>query len=200
MSTRGTAYDGPMPLVFPLPMPVLETPRLRLRRFQQDDLEECFTWASDEEVTRYAFWQAHRHPSETQQFLDFCFAEYEQRGIGPWAVEWKETGAVIGNCTFGLLDPTNLRVEIAYFFARPQWGKGFALEALLALLRFGFDELGVNRMEARCMVPNLASERVMQKAGMQYEGILREFVYAKGRFHDMKVYALLRSEWMTRES
>jgi ribosomal-protein-alanine N-acetyltransferase len=187
-----------MSLVFPLPMPVLETPRLLLRRFQQDDLEEAFSWASDDEVTRYVFWSTNRNRSETQQFLDYCFQEYEQRGIGPWAVELKETGTVIGECAFGGIHAADLRIEIAYFFARPHWGKGLALEALLALLRFGFEELGVNRMEARCMVPNTASERVMQKAGMQYEGTLRELVFAKERFHDMKVYSLLRVEWMAR--
>lgn len=56
--------------------------------------------------------------------------------------------------------------------------------------------LEVNRMEARCMLANSASEQVMQKAGMRYEGILREYVFAKERFHDLKVYSLLRREWI----
>jgi len=68
----------------PFPMPVLETQRLRLRRFEQRDLEAGFAWASDEEVTRYVYWPAHRTLNDTQNFLNSCFREYSQKGVGPW--------------------------------------------------------------------------------------------------------------------
>lgn len=127
-----------MPLVFPLPMPPLETPRLVLRRFLPRDLEETFRWASDDEVTRYVYWPSHRTPDDTRSFLDFCFQEYEQKGIGPWAAELKQTHEVIGNCSFGVIHSADSRIEIAYFFARPHWGHGLGTEAVRELLRFGF--------------------------------------------------------------
>ncbi len=112
----------------------------------------------------------------------------------------KETGEQIGNCSFGTIHPADSRIEIAYFFARRHWGKGLACEAVTELLRFGFEGLEANRMEARCMLANAASERVMQKAGMTYEGILRGYVHAKGKFHDLKVYSVLLSEWLSRRT
>jgi ribosomal-protein-alanine N-acetyltransferase len=63
-------------------------------------------------------------------------------------------------------------------------------------LRFGFEELGLNRAEARCFIDNVSSERVMQKLGMKYEGILRQTVFIKDEFRDLKVYSLLRSEFL----
>jgi len=184
----------------PFPMPVLETQRLRLRRFEQRDLEAGFAWASDEEVTRYVYWPAHRTLNDTQNFLNSCFREYSQKGVGPWAMVLKDSGEQIGNCSFGLIHAADSRIEIAYFLARHHWGKGLACEAVTELLRFGFEDLQANRMEARCMIANTASERVMQKAGMTYEGILREFVHAKGKFHDLKVYSVLRHEWLARKA
>jgi len=68
------------------------------------------------------------------------------------------------------------------------------MEGLGALLHFGFEELGLNRMEARCMPVNVASERVVQKLGMQFEGVLREYLRVKGQFCDLKVYSLLKRD------
>jgi len=185
---------------FPLPMPEFTTPRLRLRRFTPADLDDCFEWASDEEVARYVYWSAHKTKADTQWFIDFCLNEYAEKGIGPWAVEHRESGKVIGNCSYGAIDITNRRIELAYFFARPFWGKGIAVEAVTPLLKYGFEDLQMNRIEARCMPANLGSERVMQKLGMQFEGILREYMYSKGRFHTAKVYSRLASEWLLRKA
>ena len=141
----------------PFPMPVLETQRLRLRRFEQRDLEAGFAWASDEEVTRYVYWPAHRTLDDTQSFLNFCFQEYSQKGVGPWAMVLKDSGEQIGNCSFGLIHAADSRIEIAYFLARHHWGKGLACEAVTELLRFGFEDLQANRMEARCIGLGLGS-------------------------------------------
>jgi ribosomal-protein-alanine N-acetyltransferase len=176
----------------------LETERLQLRRFRQADLRAIFAWASDPQVTRYAFWEHHRSLADTQWFIDFCAREYAEKGIGPWAVCLKSSGELIGQCSFGVIDPPNFRVELAYFFSPRHWGHGFATEALSAVIGFGFGTIGLHRMEARCMTGNLASERVMQKLGMKYEGILRRHTVAKGQAHDLKVYSILKNEWADR--
>lgn len=179
-------------------MPEFTTPRLRLRKFTAADLEGVFSWASDPEVSRYVYWPVHKNKSDTQWFIDFCQREYAEKGIGPWAVELLSSGQVIGECAYGVMDLANRRIELAYFFARPHWGQGIAAEALNPLLKFGFEELRMNRLEARCMPANLASERVMQKCGMTLEGVLREFVYSQGQYHSAKVYSLLSSEWFAK--
>lgn len=182
-----------------LPMPEFTTARLRLRRFTQADLDDVFEWAGDEEVARYVYWPVHKNKADTQWFIDFCLNEYAEKGIGPWAVEHRDSNKVIGNCSYGVIDLTNRRIELAYFFARPFWGQGLAVEAIAPLLKFGFEDLRMNRIEARCMPENRGSERVMQKSGMSFEGILRKYMYAKGRFHTVKVYSLLASEWFARK-
>ena len=101
-------------------------------------------------------------------------------------MELKTTGVVIGNCSHGAIHLSDARVELAFFFARQCWGQGLATEGLNALLHFGFEELGLNRMEARCMPLNVASERVMQKLGMQFAGVLREYLRVQGQFCDLR--------------
>ncbi len=181
---------------YPLPMPVIETARLRLRRFERGDLMAVYGWASDPEVSRYAFWETHESPVDTQGFLELCFREYEAKGIGPWAVERRDTGELIGNCSFGRIVPEERRLELAYFFARSQWGQGFAAEAVGALIEFGFRQLKARRIEARCVPANRASERVMQKAGLRYRGLLRYRLKDGGEAVELKVYSLTMGEWL----
>ena len=94
-------------------------------------------------------------------------------------MELKATSVVIGNYSYGAIHRSDARVELAFFFARQWWGQGLATEGLRALLHFGVEELRLNRMEARCLHVKIASERVMQKLGMQFEGVLREYLRGK---------------------
>ena len=176
-------------------MPALETRRLRLRRFEERDVDAALLWANDDRVFRYAFSEPPRNLKEAGDFLRFCFQEYENKGIGPWLIQLRDTDEQIGNCWFKSIDAANSRIEINYFLGSRHWGRGLATEAVLAMLRFGFEDLGANRMEARSIAANAASERVARKAGMRFEGVLREYVYAKGQFHDLNVYSILRGEW-----
>ena len=84
--------------------------------------------------------------------------------------------------------------EVGYSLARDCWNQGYATEALAAVLRFGFDTLRLNRIEAQHETSNPASGRVMQKCGMTYEGTLRSRVFNKGHFSDVRLYAILRSD------
>jgi ribosomal-protein-alanine N-acetyltransferase len=180
----------------PWPMPELDTPRLRLRKFAQTDLLAVYAWASDPEVARYALWDRHESPVDTQAFLDFCFREYEERGIGPWAVVRKDTAELIGNCSYGRIVPEESKIELAYFFARPHWGHGFATEAVRGAIDYAFGVIGVRRLEARCVAANKASERVMQKAGLEYRGTLRCYLRQRDEMADLTTYALERYQWL----
>jgi ribosomal-protein-alanine N-acetyltransferase len=185
-----------MHFALPLSMPNLETRRLHLRRFEERDVAGALAWANDEAVFRYSFSEPPRNMEEAGAFLRYCFQEYESKGIGPWLVELRENGEQVGNCSFKSIDAANSSIEINYFFGSRHWGKGLGTEAIGAMLRFGFAVIGANRMEARSIADNAASQRVAQKAGMRFEGMLRESVYAKGRFYDLKVYSILRREWL----
>lgn len=102
----------------------------------------------------------------------------------------------VGTCGYVWWLPRHARAEIAYALARRCWNQGLTTEAVRALVAFGFSTMQLNRVEARCEIPNVASARVMEKAGMSFEGVLRQHMFAKGRYVDLKLYSILKQEWI----
>lgn len=175
-------------------MSALPTERLILRKVSMDDRDAVFAWARDPEVSRYGSWDMHRTPQDTEAFIEWCLKQYDAEGLGPWVIELRKSNAVIGTCGFGSMNRHDRCGSIGYFLARPQWGKGYATEAVRAVLRFGFGPLALHRIEARCLPENVASERVMQKVGMRFEGLLRQAMFKNEAFFDIKLYARLAEE------
>ena len=93
------------------------------------------------------------------------------------------------------LDQQHARAEMGYWIGKPYWNNGYCTEAAEAVLRYGFTELGLNRIYAHHFGRNPASGRVMEKIGMVYEGCLRQHVQRWGVFEDLKIYAILKSEY-----
>ena len=89
------------------------------------------------------------------------------------------------------------RAELGYVLAQEYWGTGLMPEAVRRVIRFCFERIDLNRVEARCIAKNRASARVMEKAGMSYEGTLRRREYIKGAYKDMRMYSILRTEYAT---
>jgi len=112
-----------------------------------------------------------------------------------WAIVEKASGRVIGTIRMGEYRAQHGRASVGYALARPYWNRGLTTEALRAVLRFGFDVVGLNRIFAVCYPENPASARVMEKVGMTYEGTLRDAAFEKGRYRSLKVYAILRREY-----
>lgn len=175
-------------------LPELETERLLLRRLRLDDAEDVFAYASDPEVTRYVIFETHRSIEDARDFLRFATEGYERGDFCGWSLVLKASGAFIGTCGMEA-DQAHDRAELGYVLSREHWGRGLVPEAVGAMIRFCFGTLGLNRVEARCIVENTASARVMEKAGMTYEGTLREQAYIKGAYRDMKIYSILRREY-----
>jgi ribosomal-protein-alanine N-acetyltransferase len=170
-----------------LDMPVLETERLVLRKLDLSDLGDIIAW-EDVPPGQSAGVQA-------QEFLDYCFREYRERGIGPWGIQLKETKAIVGNCGFPHVIFKNLCGEVNYYVAPRHRGQGLAPEALQALMKFGFRDIGLARIQARCELDNLSSERVMQKAGMTFEGLIEDAPSSKNPSHKQKLYVTLEKEF-----
>lgn len=175
--------------------PELSTERLQLRRLELADAEAVFDYASDPEVARHVTWPAHRTVADSVDFIRHALERYEAGGVAPWGMVLKPSGQLIGTCDYTRWLPQHACAEIGYALSRAYWGQGLAPEAVGALIRFGFSRMQLNRIQAMCMAQNLASERVMQKVGMQYEGTLRQYLLVKGNYCDLKVYSLLRTEW-----
>ena len=144
-----------------LKMSELETERLRLREFRSADRSGV------------AQWQDAPHPEE---FLEFCFRSYREWGLGPWAMLLKAPAVIVGNCSFcrihyeSALGTLEYCGDINYYVAPQYRGAGFATEALKAVLKFGFHDLRLTRIQGRCASENISSERVMQKAGLKLKG------------------------------
>jgi ribosomal-protein-alanine N-acetyltransferase len=170
-----------------LEMPVLKTERLVLRKFDSDDLEGVAAWeeASD----------AHDREAEAREFLKYCFREYRERGIGPWAMQLKETGAIVGNCGLPHIQFRKLCGEVNYYVAGKYRGHGLAAEAVQALLKFGFGEVGLTRIQARCETENISSERVMVKAGMKFERLVDRSSFSKDTRPEQKLYVIQKKDF-----
>jgi ribosomal-protein-alanine N-acetyltransferase len=180
-------------------LPSLETDRLILRRLNRHDAKDMFAYTSDPEISRFTTWNAHQSLDDALRFIEFNLNKQREKQEHEWAIVHKRQRRMIGTCGYVWWKPQHHLAEIAYAISREYWGQGLMTEALHATLRFGFERMELNRVEARCMTDNIASERVMQKVGMKYEGTLREQLYAKGKFHDLKLYAILRREYLPGE-
>jgi ribosomal-protein-alanine N-acetyltransferase len=176
-------------------LPTLETERLILRKMTPDDAEAVFAYASDPEVSRYTLWETHRSIEDSRAFLELTLGKYEGGEEPDWGVVYKGDHRFVGACGLVNWEIEHARVEVGFVLSREYWGRGLMPEVVRALIRFGFDTMNVNRIEARCIVENTASARVMEKVGMAYEGTLRQREYIKGAYRDMKLYAILKEEF-----
>jgi [ribosomal protein S5]-alanine N-acetyltransferase len=176
-------------------LPNLETPRLLLRKLTTEDTPGMFNYASNEEVAKYVTWDAHKTLKDTETFVNFVLNQYKAHKVSPWAIEEKETGTFIGTIDFVWWKPVHNMAEIGYVISPDYWGKGITTEAAKAIIQFGFEQMDLVRIQARCLVENIASQRVMEKVGMSYEGTHRKSMFLKGKHYDLKMYAILKEDF-----
>ena len=172
-------------------LPVLETPRLILRPMRMRDARDIYAYSSDGQVARYVLWEPHRSLSETREYIRAIRRLYRAGLPSSWAMELRETNRVIGSIGFMWYSPENHSAEIGYSLSRSFWNQGLATEALTRVIRSAFDDLHLHRLEAQYDVRNPASGRVMEKCGMQLEGVLRGRIFNKGEYVDAALCAIL---------
>ena len=169
----------------------LQTPRLILRKLEISDAEDIFAYTSDREVALYTSWRAHRSIHETYEYLNNIVFQLYRSGKGmAWGIVEKENRKLIGNCSLHTTS-VHRRAEIGYVLSKDYWGKGLMTEAARATIAFGFHVMHLQRIQAICNLDNIASARVLEKSGMQFEGILRNYIFEKERFWDVKMYAIV---------
>jgi ribosomal-protein-alanine N-acetyltransferase len=151
-------------------IPELETSRLRLRKIRLDDAEDMFAYARDPETTRWVSWDPHRSLAETRRVIDDHFlAQYDSGEAGQWALVHKAIGKMIG--TAGLRwNEREEAPELGFAIAREYWNRGLMTEAVHRILRYGFEDLKLERVVAKHASTNPGSGRVLAKAGMHCEG------------------------------
>ena len=173
----------------------IETERLILRRFMLEDAEDMYAnWASDPEVTKYLTWPTHTSVDVTKSLLADWIPRYEDGGYFNWAMEYKNTGKVIGNISVVKLIESIDAAEMGYCMSRAYWGQGLMPEALMAVMDYLFDVVGLNRVAACHDANNPKSGRVMEKAGMKQEGIFRAAGKNNLGICDEVWHAMIRSD------
>lgn len=173
----------------------IETDRLILRRFRLEDAEDMYVnWASDPEVARFLTWPTHSSVEVTKSLLADWIPGYEDGGYFNWVMEYKETGKAIGNIAVVKLNENTKAADMGYCMSRAYWGQGLMPEALNAVMDYLFDVVGLNRIAACHDANNPKSGRVMEKAGMKREGILRAAGKNNLGIHDEVWYAMIRND------
>lgn len=148
----------------------LETPRLVIRSFEPRDAEAWLALVTDPDVCRYL----PPGPVPTLEtfagVLERRHALERERGFAMWAVDAKETGEFVGQCGLYPAEGTGPEIELAYHYNVSVWGKGYGTEAASAVLAYAFGALELDRVIAIVMPENAGSRRVVEKAGMRFEG------------------------------
>lgn len=173
----------------------IETQRLILRRFTEDDAGAMYqNWACDPEVTKYLRWEPHADAGATQSLLREWVGNYETPNYYHWAIVQKSDQTLIGSIAILGVSELDESGEIGYCMGKNWWGIGLMTEAAKAVIAYAFQKVGLHRVEAYHSVNNPASGRVMQKAGMKFEGTLRGKYKCSLGFQDCSLYGIVNGE------
>lgn len=179
----------------PLPTPTLLSARLRLRPFAPGDADALYALQSNPRVLRY--WDAPpwTDRDRAQAFLAACLQMQEDGSGARFAIETLADRAFIGWCAMFRWNPVYRSLGIGYCLDEPAWGRGYATEAVHAMLAWAFGALDLNRVDAELDTRNAASARVLEKLGFRREGLRREDCIVSGEVSDSWIYGLLRRDW-----
>ena len=176
----------------------IETHRLRLRPWRASDLEDIWPVVSDPAFPRLMSWEAHRSKDETAEWLDRAARVAASNEAVQWAIEHE--GKAIGSIGFHEVcwQLRALRVdrgELGYWLAPAHHRKGLMTEAVQAVVRYGFETMGLHKIVVTCMAENVASKRVIEKAAFRWVGRAEDDVWRDGRWHAHLLYELTAPEW-----
>jgi len=172
----------------------IRTARLYLRRYELEDINDIYkNYAIDERVTKFLSWPPYENIKSLERFVASQISSYSEN-VYNWVIEYRQQ--VIGSISVIQADEKNESCELGYCIGYEFWNMGITSEALSAVLRYLFLEIGYHRIYAKHDVENPASGKVMQKCNMIYEGKLREhYLRPDGTFSDSLVYSILKEEF-----
>jgi [ribosomal protein S5]-alanine N-acetyltransferase len=174
---------------------VIQTKSLTLRFLDEADLPAVYDIFSHPEVMRYWSYPPWTERSQAQQWLIQVQKGYRTGTDLQFGIERHTDHVLVGTCTLFQFHVASRRAEIGYALGRPYWGYGYMNMALQALLRYAFETLELNRLEADIDPRNVASARTLERLGFQKEGYLRERWIVNHEVSDTSLYGLLYREW-----
>jgi ribosomal-protein-alanine N-acetyltransferase len=169
---------------------VIRTERLLLRKLILEDAEMVFKWMSDPEVLKYEEWILHKNIEFTKGFISWATNDYKSENNYNWGIQLEDE--LIGNIiVVDVLDEAK-KGTLGYYLRKDCWSKGYATEAAKAVIKYMFSEIGLYRIDAKHSIKNIASGKVLKKAGMVYKGHVKEFYYCNSEWHDCDFYAITK--------
>ena len=175
--------------------PILETNRLLLRKVEKADANSILKYLSDKEVMKYHGLAPFTSINDALSEISWYHSIFNEKSGIRWGITLKGKNEVIGSCGFHSRTPEHYRTEIGYELHKSYWGQGIASEALEAVLKYGFDQLELQRVEALIEPPNISSQKLVEKHGFIREGLLRKYEYTFGKFDDLYMYSLLKEDF-----
>ena len=180
----------------------IRTARLVLRPYRPSDVDALYAYQRLPEIHRYLYTEP-----RTRSEIEALVAERAGSAVLTEAgqaitlvAELAQTGELVGDCVLFWRSQEHKQGEVGYVFNPAYHGRGLAIEAAGALLRLGFEGLGLHRIAGHLDARNTASARVLERAGLRREAHLVENEFVKGEWTDELIYAILRSEWAARQS
>ena len=180
-------------------VPYMETKRLILREILERDFVDMYEYAHLPNVGYYAGWAPHRRLGDTKTIIKLFRAKESIGQLGTVAIVLKDTNKMIGTAELHTYVP-DFKAELGYTINPEYWGNGYAVEASIKVLEWGFKLLNLKRIECSTYVDNIQSQRVCEKLHLTYEGIRRKgYQLYDGSIHDLKCYAITDDEYFSEE-
>ena len=180
--------------------PVLETERLKLRDMLPSDVTALLRHFGNPEVVSFIDSQPIKTIDQANEWLRWMGGFFAAKDGLRWGIVLKDDGEFIGSAGLHNWNREANYAEIGVDIAPPYWRQGYATEALKTLVQFGWEKMGLNRIEADIVKGNMASMRVLEKDGFKQEGVLRQRLRKGGKYYDVYQYGLLRSDHIARQA
>lgn len=177
------------------PFPNLETHRLNLRRLISTDVNEILALRSNPEIMKFIPRPLITTQEEALEFIITMDTTIDSNTVINWAITTKENDQLIGMIGYYRMKPENYRAEVGYILSAEYHGQGIMTEALQRVVQFGFEEMGLNSIEAVIDPENIASEKVLLKTNFEKEAYFKEYQFFVGKFFDSVFYSLLKKNF-----
>jgi ribosomal-protein-alanine N-acetyltransferase len=179
--------------------PQRETPRLLLTPITSIDLDALYQLFSNPDVVKYYDLEPFTSSQQAEALIALFESRFQSNSGIRWGIRYKSGGGLIGTCGFNSWNEKMHSATIGYDLSPAYWNLGIATEALEEILPLAFEGRlpcgPLHRIQADTIPGNIASEKVLRKLGFRDEGIRREAMFARGQYHDLKCFGLLKSEF-----
>jgi ribosomal-protein-alanine N-acetyltransferase len=172
--------------------PIIETQRMILRQVRITDVDEIYQLRNDTQTVEFTARPPFESKKEAVELIEKMLASYASSDGLSWSITIKGEDKVIGGVGFWRFEREHFRAEIGYSLLPAYWNLGYMSEAILPVIDFGFEHVGIHSIEANLNPHNIASEKILLKAGFVKEGYFKENYYFNGKFDDTLTYGLVK--------